>query len=197
MGLTEAVAPIMVSEMIVGFIMLGQVRRDDLTLEQLLEKTMPLGLSTQSVAEAFQSLSVESAAKISAASHILDACASYLYLAKQVEIIGDDTASEINDFIDLHLGDALNVDMLCGEFLLTRVQIYDLFHRHYAMTVAEYVRKKRMEKAAMLLKTTDMLVKEVAQAINQDYNYFPKEFVKYFGVTPKIFQTRAHSGKEN
>ncbi len=191
MGLTEAVAPILVADIIVGFIMLGQVRNENLSLQSILRQTTALGLSEEPVRQAFLALSIENSAKIASASHILDACAGYVYLSKQVEIIGDDTATEMNEFIDHHLGENLFVDRLCSEFLLSRVQLYDLFHRYYGQTVADQIRAKRMEKAAELLKTTDTLVKDVAHQVNQDYNYFSKEFFKYFGVTPKNYQKQA------
>lgn len=196
MGLTEAVAPILVADIIVGFIMLGQVRNENLALHSILEKTHTLGLSDEPVQKAFDALSVENSAKIASASHILDACAGYVYLSKQVEIIGDDTAEEMNEFIDHHLGEDLSVETLCSEFLLSRVQLYELFHRHYGRSVAEHIRSKRMEKAAELLKTTDLLVKDIAHQVNQDYNYFPKEFFKYYGVTPKAFQKKARIARD-
>ncbi len=197
MGLTEAVAPILISDIIVGFIMLGQVRNETLSLNEILTRTKTLGLADAPVAQAFGSLSVEASAKIASASHILDACASYVYLSKQVEIIGDDTAQEMNDFIDRHLGDDLDVETLCREFLLSRVQLYEIFHRYYGRTVAGQIRIKRMEKAAELLKTTDQLIKDIAHQINQDYNYFSKEFFKFYGVTPKTYQKQAQKVRES
>lgn len=190
MGLTEAIAPIMISNIIVGFIMLGQVRSESFDVGRLLAKTTSLGINPVVLKAACDSLPMENSGLIASASHILDACASYLFLAKQVEIIGDDTATEINDFVDNHLDQDLGVETLCCQFLMTRVQIYDLFHRNFGMTVAEYVRKKRMEKAAELLKESTILVKEVAARINQDYNYFSKEFFKYYDMTPKDYQKK-------
>ncbi len=196
MGLTEAVAPILIADIIVGFIMLGQVRNENQSLNEILARTHALGLPDEPLINALHALSVETSAKIASASHILDACASYVYLSKQVEIIGNDTAQELNDFIDSHLGSDLNVETLCSEFLLTRVQLYEMFHRYYGRTVAGQIRTKRMEKAAELLKTTDMLVKDIAHQVNQDYNYFSKEFSKYYGITPKAFQKKAQVARD-
>lgn len=71
------------------------------------------------------------------------------------------------------------------------------FYRKYNETKTEYspnefVKICRLEKAADLLKNSDMPVQEIIINIGiNSRSYFYKEFTKRFGVTPKEFRNRA------
>ena len=52
-----------------------------------------------------------------------------------------------------------------------------------------YVTKKKMEKAELLLVTSDLSVKQVADSLGyEDYSYFNKLFKKNAGVTPQQYR---------
>lgn len=64
-----------------------------------------------------------------------------------------------------------------------------LFKKETGKTLTEYVAKKRIEKAAYLLKTTKLQVQTVAQNCGiYDVNYFAKMFKKITGKTPKEYR---------
>jgi len=55
--------------------------------------------------------------------------------------------------------------------------------------VANFIRKKRLEKAKLLIKTTEMKIPEISNAVGfSDYNYFLRVFKKQFGISPKKYR---------
>ncbi|EHR36870.1 response regulator transcription factor [Facklamia languida] len=59
----------------------------------------------------------------------------------------------------------------------------------YGLAFQDYINKRRMEKAKILLLSTDMKNYEIAQKIGiEDVNYFVTKFKKYYKITPKQFK---------
>lgn len=58
------------------------------------------------------------------------------------------------------------------------------------MTVNEFVKSVQMNKAARLLRTTDLTISEISYKVGfEDRKYFSKEFKKRFGKTPSEYAT--------
>ncbi|PKY88281.1 DNA-binding response regulator [Falseniella ignava] len=64
-----------------------------------------------------------------------------------------------------------------------------LVKKIYGIPFQDYINKKRMEKAKLLLLSTDMKNYEIAKSIGiEDVNYFMTKFKKYYNITPKQFK---------
>ncbi|MEM6395853.1 MAG: AraC family transcriptional regulator [Bacteroidota bacterium] len=66
------------------------------------------------------------------------------------------------------------------------------FKQIYGSTINKYVNKKRLDQAAILVKTGDLQLKQIALEVG--YNnpaYFSRRFKERFGVSPRIYQQRA------
>ncbi|MBQ8591777.1 MAG: helix-turn-helix transcriptional regulator [Lachnospiraceae bacterium] len=64
-----------------------------------------------------------------------------------------------------------------------------LFKKETGSTLTEYVNRKRIEHALLLLNSTDMQIQMIAQYCGiQDVNYFTKTFKKMVGKTPKEYR---------
>lgn len=69
-----------------------------------------------------------------------------------------------------------------------------VFKDIYGVTFQDYVTEKRMEKAKLLLLTSNMKNYEIAEAIGfDDVNYFSTRFKKHFGTTPKKYKQKVIS----
>ena len=73
---------------------------------------------------------------------------------------------------------------------------YDLYwlsrmiKKRTGKTYTELIQQKRMQQAAFLLRSTDMPVSEVGNAVGYDnLSYFHKIFRKQYGVSPKKYRT--------
>lgn len=64
-----------------------------------------------------------------------------------------------------------------------------LFKKETGMTLTEYVNKKRIDQALLMLNSTDMQIQMIAQYCGiPDVNYFTKTFKKVVGKTPKEYR---------
>ena len=70
------------------------------------------------------------------------------------------------------------------------------FHKHYRMTVGEYIRKRRIEHASDLLTNSELSLSEIATACGfSDQSHFCALFRKHSGMTPAKFRDVAAPGR--
>lgn len=80
----------------------------------------------------------------------------------------------------------LAAEVGCGAFHLSR-----LFGKITGVTIPEFLRQKRMERAALLLRTTDQSVSEIALNVGyESFSAFTRGFVRVHGLTPSRFRSK-------
>jgi AraC family transcriptional regulator len=63
------------------------------------------------------------------------------------------------------------------------------FHKHYQMTIGEYIRKRRIEHASELLSSSELPMTEIASICGfSDQSHFCALFKRYAGMTPAKFR---------
>lgn len=183
-GLAECFAPIIAGNDLVGYIALGQARpknsKPTLTnVDKQTENNLKLK---------YQKLPAFEKQKIEAAVHILEVCAGYDYLKNNLSLT-DAINVRIEQFINQNLDKDLSVNILLSKFHMSRVELYDIFENYFECTVAEYVKKRRLERCCELLKSTKLPVNKIcADCGILDYNYFSKIFKKQYGISPSAFR---------
>ena len=188
-GLTEVFAPIIINGRVVGFMNLGQILTETTKVEDLINCVSFLNLREEEVLEAVNSMEVISNDHLKASVFILSVCMKYIYEEKSINIINDDLADKIKNYIDEHLFESISVNDLCQKFFISRVSLYNLFEKYYSLSVAEYIRIKKLEKSKNLIEQNpSMSIEEVCDKVNIDYNYFSKMFKKRYGITPKKYK---------
>ncbi|MFA7032007.1 MAG: PocR ligand-binding domain-containing protein [Bacilli bacterium] len=188
MGLTEVFAPILIKGELVGYITLGQIISNKTDLKALLKNAINLDLNETKVQKAIQSIDKKTEELINASTLILAACAKYVFFDRYIEIKNDDLANKISEYISDNLKEKITVDLLCQHFFLSRSMLYKIFHNYFSSTVAMYVQMMRVDKAKEYLLDTNLQIKEVAELVGQEYNYFSKIFHKVTGISPKKYQ---------
>jgi AraC family transcriptional regulator len=74
----------------------------------------------------------------------------------------------------------------CGPFHLSR-----LFGKVTGKTMPEFLRQKRMERAALMLRTTRQSVSEIALSVGyESFSAFTRAFVREVGVTPTTYRAQ-------
>jgi len=83
----------------------------------------------------------------------------------------------------------LGVEALAGEVDLSQGYLARAFRGRYGMTMQAFLRRRRMEVALHLLRTTDLPIKTVAHRVGvADMPYFHKQFRAVTGRTPATVQ---------
>lgn len=119
-------------------------------------------------------------------------------VAPVVEISEQDKKllEKIDTCIQAHLDDPdLTVEMLSSEVAMSRVQLYKRLVPLTGNTPSEYIRVRRLEKAAQLLRDGSYSVSETAYSVGfNNPRYFSKYFAESYGITPSQYKKK---GKVN
>lgn len=95
------------------------------------------------------------------------------------------------DYIDLHLQQPLSVALLAKELGLSESYVSIVFKRETGVAVSEYIRRKRVDTARILLQYTEFSCLEIAEYLcfSSD-SHFSRVFREYTGQTPREYRRR-------
>ena len=90
-------------------------------------------------------------------------------------------------YIHDHYAEEISLDILSNRLHISKEHLCRIFKETTGQTMIEYVNGIRIEKAALLLVTTDLPVTEIAFLCGfQDSNYFTRKFRQIKGQTPSM-----------
>lgn len=187
-GLTESIAPIKMNGIILGYIMLGQIIDKSKKKKKKNEiLSYAHDYTNLDLAEEYDKLTTKNKKQIEAAANIMEACACYLWANRLVRVNEDCLSVLISTYINNNLTADLSVDALCSHFRISRNKLYKISRDGYGMGIAAYIRKKRVENAATLLKSGSTVAKAAISSGFEDYNYFSEIFKKETGILPSKY----------
>lgn len=113
----------------------------------------------------------------------------FLRHAHKAVSVRDERVEKTIDYIRTNLYSNINVGELAQMVFLSTNHFIKLFKHEMHYTPLQYITRKRIEKAQLLLATCDMPVKSIAYKLFfDDYSYFCRIFKKITGVTPKEYR---------
>jgi len=191
-GLVEAVIPLHENDKIIGYLMFGQIA--DTPDKTDLYAKIPLwrdgyGIDEKKLKHGIEQIAFKSDEDIRAAATIMEACTSFIIYKELIRPAGDRMLETIKTYVDTHLSQPLDADVLCRAFNIGRTHLYDIFRKQQGMGVSQYILRRRMHRAKQLLKTTELSIPEIADAVGfADYNYFSRVFKKTYSKSPKSYR---------
>lgn len=111
---------------------------------------------------------------------------------KPVNSADDAFLYKLNRLIVDHMdNEELNIAFLCKEMGLSRASLYNRVKMLTDIGPNEYINKLRMEKAAELLRQTDLSITLIAERTGfTTSRYFSTAFKKYMGTTPTQYKSQ-------
>lgn len=193
-GLIEATAPIMNNGVIIGFIMFGQITdgKDRDALAQSMKSHFDIPDNEfRNWLEAAHKIKYKNFTQIKSASKILEACTYYVLKKELVSLKHERLVDKINHYIEENLNRDIKVSELAAKFHICRTRLYEITNEYLGMGLAEYIRKKKLERAkCLLLSTTDSISNVALQIGIDDYTYFSKMFKNEYNMSPKKFRQK-------
>ena len=99
--------------------------------------------------------------------------------------------AKLKKYIEENLGGELTRSVLAGQVYLSEDYITRLFIRETGQTLPVYIARRRMEKAAKLLReSTDPISKIAMEVGYSNFSYFSKTFRDYVGSTPNEYRAK-------
>lgn len=95
------------------------------------------------------------------------------------------------DYIQKHYGEDISLEGCADLAGTSSYTLSKLFKQVTGTNFIDYVTELRINRAKELLRTTDMRVAEVAEAVGYQQRYFNRIFKKHSGVTPTQYREKA------
>lgn len=106
-------------------------------------------------------------------------------------IVSDERIARLLDYIMQHLTETITIERLADEACLTKSYLIRAFRQSMGITPLQYVIRKKIQQAQMLLLGTDKSVQFIAQSVGfQDVSYFIRLFKKNLGFTPQEYREK-------
>lgn len=96
---------------------------------------------------------------------------------------------EIVSYLGEHFAEPLTLPAVAARFGLSPQYFSSFFREHFGRTLIQHINSLRIEKAARLLRETDMPVMEIGFSVGFDnFSYFIKRFRTVYGVSPSHYR---------
>lgn len=195
-GLTEAVMPLYVGDVLVGYLLFGHVFAYGSFEEgwRVIQKCCEnLPVDIKKLRLSCEDSPLISEVYIQSAARILHAVSSFLVLERMATLQTDSTSAKLDAYMIAHYREPITAQVLCHRLGIGRTHLYKLSQQLYGCGISQHIKKLRIENAKKLLvDRTDMKISEVAEDCGfSDYNYFIAVFSRMIGKPPGAYrQTR-------
>ena len=185
MSVIEAISPIKVGNVPVGYLMFGQILGNNYAEVQKKAQDANTAYGISVTDDMISAMPDSSEETIASAVNMMTMCAEYLYAN---EIIKKDTelvAERIKAYVADNLDTDLSTKSICERFYVSRTKLYRLSTELFGMGFSDHVCEQRLRMAKKLLRNGDTPVWAVAEAVGiKDANYFVRLFKRREGLTP-------------
>ena len=185
-GLKDAATPIIKNDVIVGYIVMGEIRTS-FTTEEIREKLSWIGEDINKILCFYEELIPFSDAQINSLTNLL----SHILFENAIEIDYNDFILFATTYIKDNLSGDLSISNLCATLHVSKNFLYKSFHDNRGCTVNEYINKQRIKQAQNLLRETDLPIYQIAASVGlPNYTYFYRLFKKITGLSPIIYRSQ-------
>lgn len=93
------------------------------------------------------------------------------------------------DYIELHLAESLNIDVLASRLGYSKYYLSTRFKKETGCSVNDYIKFARVERAKLLLSTTNTPIEKIAETAGfSSRNFFAATFKRCVGKTPAEYR---------
>lgn len=115
--------------------------------------------------------------------------AAHLIVYKDDEVPLPPLVQKLHKLLDEHLEKKIDFTIISKEIAYSQAYVVRLFKKHMGVTPHEYILRRRLETAQLLLKHSTLSIKEIAgRLVFSDQYHFSNYFKKCLGVSPSQFR---------
>lgn len=177
-GLADVTVPLMYGDVILGYLVFGQLRSAD--------SRVP---SDAFARELFQKLPFSDDGKIESIRNIAEMLAKYILFEDMLKPELNSLVQKVTAYIDENLATELTTDIIAKNVSVSKSTLYHNFNKFLKCTVSEYVNTKRVERSMEFLKDNSVSIDEVSRKVGySSSSYYVKKFKEMMGITPGAYR---------
>jgi AraC-like DNA-binding protein len=189
-GLYETVAPVYHYGVISGYFVMGQITDTDINAKNniisLSKKYFDDKLYHQ---ECVDMIPMIDSKLLNSYINILSVIADYMTQTNRITPKTIEIPEKVKEYIDKNFKQKINIEQMSEMFNCSRTTLMNSFKKKFGITIGDFLLNKRIEAAAAILKTTNVMIKTVAiESGFSDQNYFSKAFYNHTGYTPTEYR---------
>ena len=183
-GLLDISIPILYNDVIIGYIIFGQIRTD-MDFSFLRDYLISLGLPEEEMKSYYAEITRVDGDVIQSICNIAEMLVKHILLENMLKPGYDDAMQRALQYINENLDSELSVQAISKNANLSKSALYRRFQTAFHCTLSEYVNEKRVDKATELLTGSNLSIEEIARAVGfSSGSYFSKTFKKKRGISP-------------
>ena len=199
MGMRELIVPIIRLDSLIGIIFVGQCRIEGedmtLTVRQSAER---LGGSPDNFAELYSALPlVDRNLLLNTGKLLSEYYEAMITKSETLNFNGDDEkppallAERIKNYLDQEYIRGAKLSRVAARFFVNPSYASRTFSRQYGVSIVDYVNRLKIDRAKLLLSTTDIPLGSIALNVGfSDANYFSRLFKKNVGISPREYRSK-------
>lgn len=191
-GLVDTVVPVYHNDILIAYIMFGQLKDSEKTLSDLdnvKNLCKKYGLSEKNIEEYYNSLPTLQHNQIDALANLFKMCIPYFYISEAITVEQNELALKIAAYLEKNITTELTIDKLCKNFGISVNALYQISHKFFGTSIKDYIITKRIDMAKHYLTVTNLSVSEISvMAGFNNYNYFIRTFKTRTGYTPLMYR---------
>ena len=189
-GLVDIAVPILYEDMIIGYIIFGQLKADQ-DFSAVEKYISDLGLDVEEMRNYYTGISFFDSGKILSVSNIASMLVKHILLENMLKPAFDENIQKAVTFIHENLENDLSIHNISQSIHVSKSVLYKKFHACFQCTISEYINMKRVEKSIELLTRTDLSIEEIAQKVGfSSTSYYTKTFKKLKGIPPLKYKKK-------
>lgn len=183
-GLIDVAVPLIYDNTIIGYIILGQMRKsDDFSLVE--PSLRQLNLDSDKMKEYYLELPLFDETRIKSIENLAIMLAKYILFENMIKPDTNTDLFRITEYISRNLDGNLSIQSISRNTNISKSSMYKIFHDNLNCTVSGYISTKRVEKAIELLESTTLSIDVIAaRAGFSSTTYFTRTFKTITGTTP-------------
>ena len=187
-GLVDVGVPILYADKIIGYLILGQMKRTEEFSNKLKNKdSLPLDINI--LKQYYDLLVLFDEERIKSVMNIALMFAKHLLLEKILFPVTNECVERTIYYINQNLSEPISIKKLSAAVGYSTSEIYKSFHKYHHCTVGDYLTKARIEYSTVLLFETDLSIEEISVKCGfSSAPYFSKKFKEINGISPLKFK---------
>lgn len=190
-GLIDVGVPVIYDEDILGYLILGQMKKDD-NFDAIKKRIAAKENGLEKLENYYKDLAMFDEEKVQSVMDIATMLAKHIILEDMLKPIYSNTLKNAVDFIDENLEKNLSVQDIAKSINVSVSVLYKYFRSYYNCTPKDYISKRRVDESVKLLNNTDTSIESISRKMGfSSASYYIKSFKRIKGVTPLEYRKSA------